>query len=251
MRIASVGSGSRGNAILIESFNTLILIDCGFSYKEFTSRLRKLNRSPGDINAILVTHEHADHIKGVEALATKHKIPVYATRGTLIENKTFLSKIAHTIHGEFVIDSFEIHPVTVPHNAREPVQFYLISGGKKILILSDLGFISPRVSRLVRDIDALVCEFNYDEAMLERGPYPRSIKDRVSGPLGHLSNRQAIRLVKLANNDRLRLLIATHLSAKNNEKELVLDLISQAISGFPIKYSIAEQETTLDWQIVH
>ena len=145
MRFASLGSGSRGNGSIVASQTTVVQVDCGFSYKEALIRLKRLGLDPEELDGILVTHEHSDHVSGVEALATKHSIPVYASRGTWIEVGADRFDKAIYINDLFSIGDIDIRPITVPHDAREPLQFVFSCNGVRLGILSDLGSISQRV----------------------------------------------------------------------------------------------------------
>ena len=248
MRIASLGSGSKGNATIVCHEKTTILVDCGFSLRQFELRLSKLGVSPQDIDAILLTHEHSDHGSGVVRLSSKFNIPVWSTVGTA--RAVFDGSFPYNgvCGGETTqIGCFEIMPVTVPHDAGEPVQFVFchIDSGKKIGILTDTGHITNHIIKAYDNLDGLLLEFNYDQAMLDAGPYPYPLKQRVSGNLGHLSNEQSIYLLSQINTASLTCLIAAHISENNNSPEIVeqqlkqLDTIPQPI--------LASQEIGFGW----
>lgn len=218
-----MGSGSRGNATLVNAAGNQVLIDCGFTIKETQRRLQLLGSDAEQLDAILVTHEHGDHIKGVAPLARKFNIPVYMTPGTwhskdlgqladlrLIEN-----------YQPFQLGDLRVVPVAVPHDAREPAQFIIELGSKRLGILTDLGNISLHVEQQFGHCDALVLEANHDSMMLAMGPYPLSLKDRVGGPWGHLNNQQALRFLQDSDLDRLQQLVIAHVSEKNNCMEKV------------------------------
>ncbi|MCP4430021.1 MAG: MBL fold metallo-hydrolase, partial [Gammaproteobacteria bacterium] len=229
MQLASLGSGSKGNATLVKFDSTVLLIDCGFSLKQFHQRLDRLKLSPESIDAILVTHEHSDHCSGVARLARNHQIPVWTTRGTA--RSVFDRKFSyHIIRGgeSLTIGKIEVLPVTVPHDACEPVQFiFTASNGKKLGILTDTGHITSHIISTYNQLDGLLLEFNYDQAMLEDGPYPYSLKQRVSGDLGHLSNMQSLSLLKSIDTKRLSRLIAGHISENNNSHDIVANQLQQ------------------------
>lgn len=223
IKYASLGSGSRGNATLVNAAGKQVLIDCGFTIKETQRRLQLLGSDAEQLDAILVTHEHGDHIKGVAPLARKFNIPVYMTPGTwhskdlgqladlrLIEN-----------YQPFQLGDLRVVPVAVPHDAREPAQFIIELGSKRLGILTDLGNISLHVEQQFGHCDALVLEANHDSMMLAMGPYPLSLKDRVGGPWGHLNNQQALRFLQDSDLDRLQQLVIAHVSEKNNCMEKV------------------------------
>ncbi|MFT5504090.1 MAG: phosphoribosyl 1,2-cyclic phosphodiesterase [Gammaproteobacteria bacterium] len=246
MQIASLGSGSKGNGTLLRCSDTLLLIDCGFSVKQCMLRLERLQIEPDQLDAILVTHEHSDHCSGVRKLAQRFSIPVWATMGTLkkgLENDCQVS----ILHGDnsIQIGSFLIQPVTVPHDAGEPVQFiFQEASGKRFGILTDTGHITRHIVSAYRDLDGLLLEFNYDDEMLESGPYPFTLKQRVSGDLGHLSNQQSMGLLREINLLRLNHLIAAHLSEKNNS----VDIVTNAISSLDIAHKIvADQQQGFGW----
>lgn len=218
MRFASLGSGSRGNATLVEWAEGSLLIDCGFSVRETELRLRRLARSPGNLSAILVTHEHSDHIKGVAALARRYELPVYMTPGTYHSRDLGDLPDLRLIHSyaDFELNGLHVQPVAVPHDAREPAQFVLRYHQKCLGVLTDLGSISAHVESCFQDCDAMVLEANHDPAMLAAGPYPPSLKARVGGQWGHLSNQQAAGFLQRVDTRRLQHLVVAHISQKNN-----------------------------------
>ena len=174
MRFASLGSGSRGNATIVDVGSTRLLIDCGFSIKETEKRLERLGTQPSDLNAILVTHEHADHINGVAAFSRKFHIPAYMTPSTYDAKRTGPLPALKPIQYEqsFAIGSIQVEPVVVPHDAREPCQFIFSEESSRVGVLTDLGHISAHVRDRYHDCDLLMLECNYDKEMLASGPYP-------------------------------------------------------------------------------
>lgn len=230
MRIASLGSGSKGNATLVSHEQTTILVDCGFSLRQFEMRLSRLDLTPENIDAILLTHEHSDHGSGVERLAARYDIPVWATTGSACA--VFDSSFAYqgVCGGRSIqIGCFEILPVTVPHDAGEPVQYVFrdISSGKRFGILTDTGHITAHIVRAYDNLDGLLLEFNYDQAMLDNGPYPYPVKQRVSGDMGHLSNDQSLDLLRQINTSSLNCLVVAHISEKNNSPTIVTQQLNQ------------------------
>lgn len=252
MRFASLGSGSRGNATLVESGATCVMVDCGFSALEAGRRLARLNKRPVDITAILVTHEHADHMGGVARFSNKHDIPVWATAGTLNTKPAAAIKNAQCFnsHQAFALGELEVQPFPVPHDAREPCQFVFSNGRVRLGILTDIGSITGHVVDTLSGVDAMLLECNHDPAMLADGPYPPSLKQRVSGEYGHLSNQQAADLLSRIDTSRLRRLIAAHLSDKNNQPQLARQAINEAIDCDLTEFSIACQDTGFDWQTI-
>lgn len=223
---SSLGSGSKGNATLVRHQDTLILIDCGFSVKEAEKRLDRLGVSADQLDAVLVTHEHGDHINGVGALVRKYQLPLYITAGTFRSKKMGKIPDLRTIssYQPFSVKSLDITPVAVPHDACEPAQFIIECQGKRLGILTDLGNISPHVEMHYQECDALILEANHDPVMLASGPYPQSLKQRVGGAWGHLSNQQAARFLQSVNRSKLEHLVVAHISRQNN----TVDLAKQA-----------------------
>lgn len=248
MRFASLGSGSRGNGTLLENDDTCLLVDCGFTVKETERRLRRLGRTAEDLSAILVTHEHSDHIKGVLPLARKYGIPVYASNGTAqyeTMSKLPVYREVNT-HAVFRVGNIDITPVAVPHDAREPCQYVFFDGKRRMGLLTDLGSITPFVSEQYRQCDALVLEFNHDEDMLARGPYPPMLKSRVGGNWGHLSNEQAAHLLARVERERLQHIVMAHISEKNNTVALAEAALRRAVESMDTAIS-ADQENGFDW----
>ncbi|MEX0943861.1 MAG: MBL fold metallo-hydrolase [Pseudomonadales bacterium] len=253
MRIASLGSGSRGNATLIEDEDTTILVDLGFSIKETIRRMDRLGRAPDDIAAILVTHEHADHIHGVAAFARKFNTPVYLTPGTYNRKKMGLMPLMKEVncHRAFRIGGFKVEPVPVPHDAREPCQYIVSGHGRKVGVLTDLGHISPYVEQQYAACDALLLECNHDVEMLANGPYPWALKQRVGGMHGHLSNQQAAGLLSKIQVERLQHLIICHVSEKNNHPDLALAAVQEPVRNWAGELHVADQGAGFDWLEVH
>jgi phosphoribosyl 1,2-cyclic phosphodiesterase len=249
VRFASLGSGSKGNATLIDNGSTCVVIDLGFTIKETVRRLSRLGLMPQDVDAILVTHEHADHIHGVAGFARKFGTPVYLTPGTYRHKQMgelpFLNKI--NCHSSFEVGSLSITPVTVPHDAKEPCQYLVSSKGITIGILTDLGHITPHVRDKYRECDALLLECNHDVTMLQDGSYPYQLKQRVAGDYGHLNNVQAAELLDTINLERLRHLIISHLSGENNLPNLAQDAVQPLLSGWTGSLLVASQEEGFDW----
>ena len=248
MRFASLGSGSRGNGTLVESSDTCLLIDCGFTVKETERRLARLGRCVEDLSAILVTHEHSDHIKGVGPLARKYKVPVYASHGTAqYEGIAGLSAL-HEVntHGTFLVGNIEISAVAVPHDAREPCQYVFDHRERRLGLLTDLGSITPFVVEQYRACDALVLEFNHDSDMLAVGPYPSGLKRRVGGDWGHLNNRQAAQLLSMVEQARLQHVVMAHISEKNNTAALAEQALRTVMTSCEAVVS-ADQEGGFDW----
>lgn len=250
MRFASLGSGSRGNATLIQYADTTIMVDCGFSVAETELRLARLAVAPASIAAILVTHEHTDHASGVMRFASKHRITVRCTAGTRQACLERGFEVAEPIesHGKFEIGDIQVTPVAVPHDAREPSQFLFDGGAHRFGLLTDVGSVTPHMRRMFSGCAALLLECNHDLDMLEDGPYPPSLKHRVGGPLGHLSNTQAADLLRSLDKQWLQHLVAAHLSEKNNTQALARAALAEAMDCDEDWIGVADQDTGLDWR---
>ncbi len=248
MRIASLGSGSKGNATLVQHGDTTLLVDNGFSLRKFTQRLERFEIDAGSIDALLLTHEHGDHSGGVERLCVAHSIPLWTAVGTaraVFDDGFVYNEVCG---GEPTqIGCFEILPVTVPHDAGEPVQFVFchVDSGKKLGILTDTGHITNHIINAYDNLDGLLLEFNYDQTMLDNGPYPYPLKQRVSGDLGHLSNEQSIYLLRQINTASLNCLIAAHISENNNSPGIVERQLNQ-LNTIPSPV-LASQESGFGW----
>jgi phosphoribosyl 1,2-cyclic phosphodiesterase len=252
VRFAYLGSGSRGNAALIQAGRTLLLLDCGFSVAETERRLARLGVAPADLTAIVVTHEHADHLGGVARLARKHRLPVWMTHGTQAawtEREVPVLEFC-CAHTTFALGDIELRPYPVPHDAREPCQFVFSDGQRRIGVLSDAGHITPHIRASLSGCDALLLECNHDPAMLADGPYPERLKARVGGPLGHLSNAQAAALLGEIEVSRLQHLVVTHISETNNRPGLARAAVAAALNCDAGWVAVAEQEQGLDWREV-
>jgi phosphoribosyl 1,2-cyclic phosphodiesterase len=250
MRFASLGSGSRGNGTLVQWRGTNVLVDCGFSAREAEARLARLQLAPGELDAILVTHEHGDHISGVGVLARKHDIPVWMTVGTAMQfNGGTLPELLHfNGHERFAIKDIEVEPFTVPHDAREPCQFVFHNGVHRLALLTDTGSITPHIVEMVDGCDGFLLECNHDPSLLQAGPYPASLKQRVGGRLGHLSNRQAGELLRQMDSSGLQHIVAMHLSEQNNTVNLARESLAEALDCEQDWIGIAEQENGFAWR---
>ncbi|HEY3860190.1 MAG TPA: MBL fold metallo-hydrolase [Gammaproteobacteria bacterium] len=249
MRFASLGSGSRGNATLIHAGDTLIMVDCGFSAAETEMRLERLGTDPKSITLLLVTHEHSDHASGVMRFAGRHGIPVRCTAGTreACAKLGFDAAQPFDSHAKFTVGDIEVTPVTVPHDAKEPVQFLFDGGAHRFGLVTDVGSVTPHMRRMFSGCAALLLECNHDRDMLEDGPYPPSLKQRVGGPLGHLSNAQAGDLLRSLDKQWLQHLVAAHLSDKNNTPALARAALAEAMDCDEDWVRVADQEMGFDW----
>jgi phosphoribosyl 1,2-cyclic phosphodiesterase len=252
VRFASLGSGSEGNGLVVDSGGTRILIDCGFGVRDTKKRLARVGLSPSSLDAILVTHEHADHIGGVAAFAGKYGIPVWATFGTLaVVSERFegMERVyGFDSHERFAIGALEIQPVTVPHDAREPVQYVIGDGARRLGVLTDIGMSTAHVEACLSGCDALVLECNHDLGMLANGDYPPSLKQRIASRFGHLHNEAAADLLGRIDTSRLVHIIAAHLSRENNTPALAAVALATALNCATAWIGIANQFTGFDWR---
>jgi len=220
-----LGSGSSGNATLVSSGDVHILVDIGLSGKETARRLRELGLNPARISAIVVSHEHGDHCRGVAPFAKDLEIPVFITDGALAASQIRLdpSKLQHIESGvPFEIRGFLFTPFAVPHDSADPIAFCIEKNGVKIAVVLDLGYISNLVVERLRGCDAIVLESNHDVNMLKLGPYPWSLKQRVMGRKGHLSNDTVSEYLASGFDGKARHVVLAHLSKKNNLPELAM-----------------------------
>jgi len=249
IRFASLGSGSRGNATLIEKNNTRILIDCGFGVKDTRARLERLGLSLDDLDGILVTHEHGDHIGGVGRVARACGVAVYCSHGTHLTGR--LGKVPDlrliSSHKRFAVGDLEVEPVPVPHDAKEPGQYIVGDGAVRLGVLTDLGSITPHIRQCYARCEGLLLEANHDPQMLEQGPYPPKLKRRVGGAYGHLSNGQAQSLLKELVHDRLQHVVAAHISDKNNTCDLARQSLADVLGCSVNDIPAIDQELGLDW----
>ena len=253
MRFSSIGSGSAGNGLVVEQGTTRLLLDCGFGLRDTEQRLARIQLTPDQLSGILITHEHEDHAGGVFKLAKKYRIPVWLTHGTL----SMVERIMPTepldlrvidSHSSFDINEIQVSPFPVPHDAREPVQYTFSNGDKKLGVLTDTGCSTPHIQTMLSGCHGLVLECNHDMDMLMNGIYPASLKQRVSGRLGHLDNLSAANILKKLDNHQLKHIVAAHLSEKNNKPEFAISALSGALNCESDWIGIANQATGFDWR---
>jgi len=251
LRFASLGSGSKGNATLVEIDGRCLMVDCGFSMKETKKRLERLGKSFEVLDAILVTHEHGDHISGVERIARKYSLPIWASHGTASCLKNDGAEInSFNSHAHFEVGAFQITPIAVPHDAKEPTQFIFSDGNRRLGLLTDTGSITPFITESLNGCDALLLESNHDEQLLQQSVYPQSLKQRVAGRLGHLSNRQAAGCLAAIDCSGLQHVVAAHLSDQNNDRDLVASALSTALNCEHDWIGFADQDDGLNWRTI-
>jgi phosphoribosyl 1,2-cyclic phosphodiesterase len=252
MRFASLGSGSEGNAFVIQSGATCVLMDCGFALSETAARLARLGLTVENISGIVVTHEHGDHVDGVARIARKHAIPVWMTHGTRRMQGAALDTLPRLTeidpHHAFAVGELQVQPYAVPHDAAEPVQYVFGDGASRLGILTDTGALTPHIEAALGGCDALVLECNHDAEMLANGDYPYRLKQRIGGRYGHLNNQEAATLLSRLNHGRLQHVVAAHLSLKNNTPALAVAALSSALDCEASWIGVATQHAGLDWR---
>lgn len=256
IEFSSIGSGSHGNGTLLRSGDTTLLVDCGFSVVETRRRMEDKGVALESLAAVLITHEHQDHARGVARLCRAANVPVWSTTGTwlALENRK-AEKLPESCQrfnadGHFQIGDFSVQAVSVPHDAREPSQFVFKANGVKLGLLTDIGCITQHVVDQFQACDALLLETNHDSDMLRQGPYPLGLQRRVGGELGHLNNHQAADFLSRIDHQRLQHLVLMHLSEKNNHPDLALDAICQVIAQPREWPHVAAQDQGFDWRSV-
>jgi phosphoribosyl 1,2-cyclic phosphodiesterase len=238
MRCTILASGSKGNCVFLEGESGALLLDAGLSTKETLARMDQASLDPGQINAVLVTHEHGDHIKGLDVLARRLAVPVFATKGTLHDFINFRRTSEKQIdfhvcryHERFEIGDFEIEPFATSHDAAEPCGFIIRENGIRFGYCTDTGIITLHVLDLLRRCDGIVLESNHCPDMLQNGPYPESLKRRIRSKHGHLSNAAASRCLQTLGKDVPQVILA-HLSETNNTPERVIASAREGLGFF-------------------
>ncbi len=252
MRFASLGSGSRGNALVVEQDRTCLMLDCGYPVRETERRLARLGLAPGDLAGLLITHEHSDHIAGACKFARKHGLSIWLTHGTLSGLAGDASHFPRIeiidAYGAFCVGDLQLLPFPVPHDAREPCHFVFSDGAHRLGVLTDAGSSTSHIEAVLSGCDALVLECNHELDLLLNGDYPRSLKARVAGRYGHLDNRSAAGLLAALDTSRLQHLIAAHLSRHNNTPELARAALSRVMGCAPDWIGVADQEEGFGWR---
>lgn len=252
MRFASLGSGSQGNSLIVESGGTKLLLDCGFSARATAEKLGGLGILPEEIDAVLVTHEHSDHIAGVFRFALRYRIPVYLSHGTFSAAPRGKYPLPDCrmidSHTPFSIGDVGVIPFPVPHDAREPVQYAFSDGKHRLGVLTDAGMITEHIVDVLRTCDALVLECNHDRDLLAASSYPQFLKKRVSGNMGHLDNEQAAALLLRIETGRLQHIVAAHLSEQNNRPGLAARALSAVLNCEDDWVGVASQATGFGWR---
>lgn len=253
MRIVFLGSGSSGNATLVVHEETKLLVDCGFSAKETARRLELAGVDADEIQAILVTHEHTDHVCGVETFASRHGVGVYATERTALAAGYSVAWPEPVVPGEIVrIGQVDVLPFQTSHDAADPVSYVFEAGGVRIGLASDLGCLTRDVLESLACCDVLGIESNHDLAMLHRGPYPPFLKKRILSDRGHLSNRDAAEALQWLASSRLCHLFALHVSRTNNLPVLAEESLACRLAelGVSVPVKVVEQDAVCSLEVV-
>ena len=239
---------------MVESGGESLLVDAGFSCRDLTRRLTSVGHSPERLGALLLTHEHGDHARGVDVLARRHRLPLFATEGTLreVSLRPDSRELAHEIASgrPFEVAGFRVEAFRLPHDAREPVGFVVEDqAGRRIGLAADLGARTQLAWARLRDLDILILETNHDLQMLRSGPYPWSLKQRIAGRHGHLSNREASEGLPDLLSDRLEAVVLYHLSRTNNLPALAAESIGERLDRERSRAEVlvTDQDTPSPW----
>ncbi len=245
MQICMLASGSQGNSIYVSDGDTALLIDAGLSGVEIERRMRARHLDIQHLDAIIVSHEHTDHIRGVGILARRYQIPVYISARTHETAAAQLGKLKQVVNFScgtgFAVNALSLRPFSISHDAADPAGFTICNNGHKIGIATDLGIATAMVRHHLKDCCCLILEANHDVPMLEQGPYPWSIKQRVKGRTGHLSNESSRELLMDVMHDRMTHLILAHLSETNNTPEKALRVVTEHLTNTRLQLSVACQ----------
>ncbi|MBQ7470944.1 MAG: MBL fold metallo-hydrolase [Prevotella sp.] len=252
LRFISLGSGSSGNCYLLYTENDALIIDVGVGTRMLKKRLREAGLSMNNIHAVLITHDHADHVKSVGAVSKDYLLPVYATRKVHVgieHNYCVRHKIApeRTMIIEkdvwLQLGEFRVMPFDVPHDSADNVGYKIEAEGVTFCVMTDVGHVTDRMKQMIGEADYLVIEANYDEEMLTAGPYPEHLKARIASPLGHMSNRVCGNVLAENATERLKHVWLCHLSEENNHPELARKTVEQVLRSYGI---VAGKDFLLD-----
>lgn len=257
LRFKNLGSGSAGNATLVEAHDGLqvsrLLIDCGLRVSELQRRLQAVDLQLTDLHGLFVTHEHSDHVGHARRFAQETGLPVWMSEGTRLACQANDWKLAQTQLRvardgvSIALGALELHPFTVPHDAREPLQLRCSDGDRSLGVLTDLGHASTHVVQALQGCHALLLEANHDDDMLSRSSYPAFLRQRIAGPLGHLSNGDAAALLHAVRHPALNCVVAAHLSERNNTPALAQAAFSAVLGCAAEAVHVADPETGSAW----
>ncbi len=249
-KVCVLASGSKGNAICVSNEKTVVLIDAGLSAIEIQRRLQSRNINPKTLDAIVVSHEHRDHVQGVGVLSRRFRLPVYISEPTLLAETATLGPL-HEVRNfqsgiTFCIDDLSVHPFSVSHDAVDPVGFTIHAGDVKIGIATDLGVTTQLVCQHLKGSRLVVLEANHDAKMLDDGPYPWEVKQRIRGRLGHLSNEASRDILGEVVDGKLEHVVVAHMSATNNHPDRALSVVGEALGSHSARLSLAHQHAAGD-----
>lgn len=254
IRFKSLGSGSTGNATVVQARDgiqvTHLLVDCGLGIRQLEMRLGRAGMLPEQIDAIFITHEHADHIGCAAQLALRERIPIYMSHGTYVAiGQPDLGTLLHIVHDCVAVDvgAMQLRPFTVPHDAREPLQLSCTDGAMRLGVLTDLGHASNHVLEQLAGCATLLLECNHDPQMLAASTYPPFLKRRVGGAWGHLANEAAAAIAQALRGTGLRQVVAAHLSEQNNRPELARAALAVAMGCEPADIGVADGPSGCGW----
>lgn len=244
MRLVSIASGSSGNCIYIGTDNTHILVDVGISNKRIEQGLNEIGIKVSELDGVVITHEHSDHVKGLGVLARKYGIPIYGTKETWkeIETMKYLGEYPKELFSpilpdtEFSIGDMKIEPFRIDHDAANPVAYRISNTYKSVAVVTDLGHFDQYIIEHLQRLDALLLESNHDVRMLETGPYPYYLKQRILSDYGHLSNDNAGKLLNYILHDKMKYILLGHLSKENNYEKLAYETVKLEIDQGDHKY---------------
>lgn len=238
MELCSIASGSSGNCICVGTDESHLLVDAGISGKRIEAGLNSVGLKTGEMEAILITHEHIDHIAGLGVLARRYGLPVYGTKGTLdaILSVKSVGRIDESLlhpvvpEQDFQIGDMTVHPVSISHDAADPVAYIVKKDSHKIGVITDLGIYDDSLVEKLQELDILLLEANHDVRMLQTGRYPYPLKQRILGDRGHLSNVLSGRLLGRLLHDKFHAVVLGHLSQENNLAELAYETVRLEVS---------------------
>jgi len=248
MRMMNIASGSSGNVTFIGTDEVSLLVDVGISKKRIDTALAEIDMQLSDMDGIFITHEHADHVKGLGVIARKHSIPIYATYKTIEAVRSdkslgaFDEELLRPIKNResVVIGDMEVTAHPISHDAADPVCYAFTSAGRKAVIATDMGCYDDETVDFLSEADAMLIEANHDIRMLEAGPYPYSLKKRILGDRGHLSNESSGQLVRSLLNDHVKRIMLGHLSETNNYEDLAYEAVKAELAGNPYSEDVRD-----------
>ena len=234
MEICMLGSGSTGNSLFVQGGKTKILIDAGLSCLQIKKRLQAIGESLHDIRAIIITHEHADHMKGIGVICRQYEVPVYLTSATRDQAARYFlfHESLYSFNGDaFCVGDLDIEAFSVSHDAADPVGFVISHEGVRVVVATDIGKLDPWVIERLKGAHFVILEANHDPEMLRNGPYPKYLKTRIAGPEGHLPNQEAAKAIIHSYTPDLKGVMLAHLSRFNNTPELAVKTVSEVLTS--------------------